>query len=519
MAQGIFPARQELGFTPSTVVRANIDTRTGAGAVSAAIGQAGLAVGSTLQRIGEIRQANQDTRSTATANSFIDEAVDNNRTFRASNADTTLWEKDLEQGMVAAKAKIDRLPFSNKGRSLMEENFSISSRSAAASVLTATATREADDTRGAVILALVDAVKSGDMNKKRIANDEFDKAAPRLWDAAEGRKNKAVAVAAGERGFADNLINGVHAAMEAASQTGNFDIARQLATNAGIPEKDQTILRNAIKSAETSFSARAREAIQLAKDTATSQTLGEYFRDELTPAELDKRHLAGLIEDSEFKFMRQGLETSPPKNSDPFIVGEIRRITADFEAGDITRLEAETRIGEIYQFLDGPDRADVFANLEDIASKVIGTARTNAYNEGRGLMSVQFVGIRSADDLFALFALPGLSEEDKKRINRRWEAEIANRDLYERAVDDRFREMRKDKVTDTKQFQAESLRILQQYQRRKRLNLETLESAVRAEQQKIIAGKVGKDVPVDEMTTEEKQAELQRIRELKQLIR
>ncbi len=46
----ITTARQELGFTPASSVRANIDTRTGEGAVGAAIGQAGLAVAGELQK-------------------------------------------------------------------------------------------------------------------------------------------------------------------------------------------------------------------------------------------------------------------------------------------------------------------------------------------------------------------------------------------------------------------------------------------------------------------------------------
>ncbi len=61
---GTFPiqrARQELGFTPSTAVRANIDTRTGAGAVGVAIAEAGLAVAGELQRLdikSDLKEAN-----------------------------------------------------------------------------------------------------------------------------------------------------------------------------------------------------------------------------------------------------------------------------------------------------------------------------------------------------------------------------------------------------------------------------------------------------------------------------
>ena len=105
-----------------------------------------------------------------------------------------------------------------------------------------------------------------------------------------------------------------------------------------------------------------------------------------------------------------------------------------------------------------------------------------------------------------------MTEEEKSRINRRFTAEIANRDLYERAVQDKFREMRKDGITDTVKFTAESLRILLQYKKRKDLTIEELEVEVSAEQQAILGNipLVGPPAPkpIDKMTQAEKLAEL-----------
>ncbi|KKM91755.1 hypothetical protein LCGC14_1225300, partial [marine sediment metagenome] len=62
-----------------------------------------------------------------------------------------------------------------------------------------------------------------------------------------------VAEEAGAAGREEDLVNGVHAAIEIGSQTGDFDLAKQLATNTGIPEKDQTTLRNTIRANESVF--------------------------------------------------------------------------------------------------------------------------------------------------------------------------------------------------------------------------------------------------------------------------
>ena len=139
-------------------------------------------------------------------------------------------------------------------------------------------------------------------------------------------------------------------------------------------------------------------------------------------------------------------------------------------------------------------------------------------------MSEQFVGIKGKDDeLFRqLIGTKGLTDKDKARINRRFTAEINNRDLYERAVDDRYKEMRKANISEPSKFKSESLEILLQYQKRKHLTLEELEAEVAREQVRLrpFVGPPAPTVkPVSEMTISEKQDELERIRELKRLAR
>lgn len=286
----------------------------------------------------------------------------------------------------------------------------------------------------------------------------------------------------------------------------------------------ENTIRTARDSLENNIETQRKEAI----NKATSDAIREYFNGELSAVDLNERHKAGLIKDSEFKFMMIGLTKKMPDDSNPFAAGNIRRAMVDFEMGAIKRSEADKIVLENYTNLDGPDRSNIVADLEDIEEKIIATAKSNAYSEGRGLMSQRFVGIQSEEDLIDLFKGASLSEEEKSKINRLWRAEVNNRDLYERAVDDRFREMRKEKISDVDKFRSESLRILLQYQRRSQLkftmigevpsivSLEEFEAIVAAEQKRILA-KPKPIKPISEMTTAEKRKELERIRELRRL--
>ncbi len=346
-----------------------------------------------------------------------------------------------------------------------------------------------------------------------------------LQESADGVEAKLnTADAAAVKLAQEKAIAGVFASIEATSAAGgvaDFSLSKELAKNPLISEQKQATLRSSIATAEKANKVNLENLEKQAKANGTSNAIREYAQSKMTVADLDFKHEVGLISDTEYKRMRDGLTETIPDNSDPFAAGKIRRASADFEAGVITRAEADSVVAEEYVKLDGPDRSNVVSDLEDVATKIIGTARTNAYGEGRGLMSRQFVGLQDQSELLALISgTTGLTDKEKTRINRRFEAEISNRDFYERAVDDRFREMRKDKVSDIAKYNSESLRILQQYQRRKRLNLEALEAEITRETQEVIGEtKTSGTKKIEDMTTAEKQAELQRIRELRRLAR
>ncbi len=499
-----------LRVVPTKAVRADIDVRTGAGAVGQALGQGLLGVGAAGIELFKRRQDMEDTRSAVTANSLVKTVVDENRAFRETTTDTKAWAKDLQERLTRAESQIGTLPMSDDARALQGVKFQASSREATANSLVAETTREADDTRGAVILDVTESVRSGSEQDKADATKRFTAIAPSLWDESEARTIFATAVKAGQKGRTDDLINNVHAAMEEGSISGNFETVRVLATDPNIPEKQQTTLRNAINAAENTKTAKVKDEQTRIVNETTTQTINEYYNNTLTIAALDQRHKAGLIKDAAFTTMIEGLQEIAPKASDPFAKGAIRRATAKLQEGSISREDADEVILANYLRLDTTDRSDVVANLEEATTKAIATAKSNAYNEGVGLMSEQFVGIKDAEDILqVLLGAKGLTEEEKEKTNRRFTAEVNNRDLYERAVEERFREMRAKDISDVRQYNSESLRILLQYQKRKQLDLEQLEVAVGVEQKGIVAG------DVNELTADEARAELTRRRALR----
>jgi hypothetical protein len=253
----IVQARQELGFVPTTAVRADIDVQTGEGEVGAAIGQAGLALGEkaikiaqknqqTAIKIAQRRQQMLDARSAITADSFITTAIDENTAFRNTNADTTTWSKDLQERLKKAESQISTLDMSEDAQLLVNTKFQAKLQDALGDSLIAETRREKEDTQAAIIDNVVEAYSSGTEQDQKDASRRFLEIAPMLMDDSEMRATLKTAIMAGQKARGEIAISNVHAAMEA----GSFEVARELAKNSLIPEPQQTTLRNTINSAE-----------------------------------------------------------------------------------------------------------------------------------------------------------------------------------------------------------------------------------------------------------------------------
>ena len=463
-----------------------------------------------------------DANSAVEADGLRTLADEEYKQFKATNPQET-WEDFRRKQTEEVAQNVSQLSFSNKARTRQQVRSQSYSEISTARALTDSTLQLREDTIETLTENLTDAFRSGDPEKIADAKQLYKDSGNNMGkDENEVSSDIKAAEVAGEKLRVQDIVNDVHAAIESAEETGNFELAKQLAQNPVIPEKQQTSLRGTIKTAENTRNTKIDRERQELINTTTSDTLREYFQGTLSVSVLDQRQSLGLIKDTEFKFMRKGLEEKIPTHSDPVAAGNIRRNKTNFHMEAIDRDEANKVAAENYSKLDGADRENVFSDLEDIEEKIIASSKSNAYGNGIVLMSERFVGVKDEDALLQmLLSGKGITEEDKKRINRQFAAEVANRDLYERAVDERFKEMRKAGISESSKFKAEALDILLTYQQRKLLELKELELRVATEQRRIIQGisaepqTVVRDVK--DLTEAEKQTELERIRELRKL--
>lgn len=214
MADARFPiitARQELGFTPATAVRGDIDTRTGD--AGAAIGQAVISGAEALlersarkQAIEQKRQDMLDTRSSIIAGSFITTAINENIAFRSTNADTKTWAKDLQERLNGAETQIGDLDMSEDTRLLVNAKFQAETKEALSRSLIAETDRDREDTRDAIITDVVEQYTNGTAQDQKDAAMRFLEIAPALMDKNEARATLKTAIMAGQKARSENAV-------------------------------------------------------------------------------------------------------------------------------------------------------------------------------------------------------------------------------------------------------------------------------------------------------------------------
>lgn len=182
MAQAVFPitkARQELGFTPTTAVRADIDVRTGEGAVGAAIGQAVLATAREFQkksaREGAIelkRRQMTDANSSVAASKLRQIADAEFETFKLTNPQGT-WEKFRSEQTTKVGQEVASLNFSPDALTREQVKSTAYTDVETARALTDATRQLREDTIAAQTEALTDAFRSADPEKIIEAVERF----------------------------------------------------------------------------------------------------------------------------------------------------------------------------------------------------------------------------------------------------------------------------------------------------------------------------------------------------------
>ncbi len=339
-------ARQELGFTPATGVRANIDTRTGEGAVGAAVGQALIAGGQAIQRIQQKRQDLEDTRSSLDANSLTQTAINENIAFRNTTADTKEWSKDLQERLKGVESQIGQLGMSDDTRATTGARFQAASQEALSRSLIAETAREADDTRGAVIASLTEAARSGDPSAKMLASDAFDGAAPSLWDPAEARGIKAAAVQAGlklgKEDTLDSWRNRIASNVIATEQVLDEELELRKDGDGVIPDLSSADIQSLLNTAtnrKSQLEADAQAAINKANSELETQLHNDIVDGSASITEISK---SGLPAEAQRRLERDIADVAERDVARTWaiqdsseVTGEGNAILTDIEAGQI----------------------------------------------------------------------------------------------------------------------------------------------------------------------------------------
>ena len=167
----IVEARQELGFTPTRSVRANIDVRTGEGAVGAAIGQGGVALtrqaiqkekvkAEQRRRIEEKRRQMQDANSAVVAKKLRDTANTEFETFKLTNPQET-WEDFRAKQATDVGTQVSELDFSPDAAETQGLKSEAYAEVETAKALSAATRQLRTDTIAAQSEAMTDAFRSG----------------------------------------------------------------------------------------------------------------------------------------------------------------------------------------------------------------------------------------------------------------------------------------------------------------------------------------------------------------------
>jgi len=362
---GIQRATQELGFTPSTAVRANIDTRTGAGAVGVAIGQAGLAVAGALQRrsvrreaIEEKRQQMIDANLSVRADKIRKLADEERKQFQATNPQEE-WESFTQKQTQSVSEEISALDFSPDAliaERLKSETYSAVST---AKALTAATLQLRTDTIEAQTEAMTEAFRTGGAKEQLEAIVRYrDNGANMGKDKVEVLNDIKAAREAGRKLKKQDTIDSWQDRIAQSPQVVEDELNTELAAR----EKGKGIIpENELASSDIQSLinlANARE-VQLAADTLAEKnrieqeeedrlydgladgtaSVTDVSQSKLIPAAAKRR----LISDEE-NFAKRDVEKNWPLVDEDITVQRLESLLTSLESGTIDRTQFNQQV-------------------------------------------------------------------------------------------------------------------------------------------------------------------------------
>lgn len=464
-------ARQRLGFTPSTAVRApNMPFDVGTGGALGQLLIGGLTLG---QNIYKKRQQMQDANSDVTATKLRQTADQEFETFKLTNPQET-WEPFRIEQTERVAEDINKLTFSPDALILQQSKSEFYSATRNARALTEATRQLRDDTIEAQTNALIEDFASGDPVRIAEGTRRFADNGDNMGkDKAEVLSDIQIAEKAGAKIATDKLVDGVYAAIEA----GTFEAARAIAQDPAIPERTQAQLRTSISSAE-------RAVLQQAQEQAGIDIVTKYWDNKLTDLELDAAAEAGLISAADLDKWKKRVREPAALITDPAANAQAMQAVIDASRGVKTFAEASSEIQSIANKLNATDGKARIADLQ----KGFAQAQSEKVNEwiknGSAIMSPRFRDILGFEAMLAK-----LSFEEKNEEKRRFDAETRLRELYTISLNQWFtsESRRRTEPIPLKEITDFALRLRNSYQERSRgVEVEALEESVRRETTKQI---------------------------------
>ncbi len=359
-------ARQELGFTPTRAVRANIDVRTAD--VGAAIGQGAVQLASQAiqkkkredegrRRIEEKRRQMQDANSAVVATKLRDTATVEFGTFKLTNPQET-WEafRTKQAGDVATK--IGELDFSPDAAETQRVKSEAYTSVETAKSLTQATRQLRTDTIAAQTESMVDAFRSGDITKIAEASRRFsDNGANMGKDKAEVLSDIKAAKEAGETLRKQDTIDGwknriSEKPVETAEILSNELEARKedkgIISEDELSSKDMQSLLNTATNRQTQLVAEAQAARNQKQKDLENGFYSELSAPDANTTEIMARVQAsdldatakGRLDDDEADFANKDIRNSWPLTDDDAAVTALNSQLLEMKSGkfDITEV-------------------------------------------------------------------------------------------------------------------------------------------------------------------------------------
>lgn len=513
-----FTKRLPPGFGPN--VRANLDVRTGAGAIGRALQQAGDNLAQLGVGLMNKRKQMSDGRARAELSGILELDRQQHNNLRITEADPDRLQEDINNRETAFRERLAFWKLPAEQNDVWAIKGGNHYKLLNAKDLGFFASRDKEATTKLLGQQITDAVATGDQELVNDALNNFAKTFDGIISPANQKILVRAALKAGQTAKNDRIANTlVQTALGATIvEKGGKDV--MLPASVGLDlinaiDAPLGVKTRARTEFTTQYNIRQREA-EKQTDAAQESDLLDFTKRIYSNVHISNEEIfASSLDAAQIKFIKtlQSAETrTKPGEGSPFANMEAMSINIQLGEGLITKKDAMVRLLPLLEDVD-PDRVEPL--LADFTKK-FGMARSNVFSlaqkSSKTLISKIFADATTALEFEKLFL--GASATDKAKLNRQFVAEWTNRNQYNVA----FREWVEEHPDATlKEMSTAADFILLNYQKRQQLDLEAFEREITIERNFRLRPPVtiapAQLKAIKDMTENEKRAELLRLQQ------